>query len=341
MHINVASHLSFLTMFVGCALAAFAVAQADEKPLGTGERIVFLGDSITQGGAGPHGFVTLVRQTLDRDHKSLGTEVIGAGISGNKVPDLEKRLERDVLSKKPTLVVIYIGINDVWHSQSGRGTSPEDFEKGLRSILARIREAGARPILCTASVIGEKTDGTNALDKMLDDYCEISRKVAADTKTQLVDLHKDFASYLKAHNPENKAKGVLTTDGVHLNEAGNKFVADEMLAALNLPAAKPASVLRHVVLFKFKDDVSKEQVQEVVDAFRALPGKIDSIKGFEFGTDNSPEKLAAGFTHCFFLTFADEQGRAAYLPHPAHVAFKKLAGPRFDKVLVVDYWTQE
>jgi lysophospholipase L1-like esterase len=328
-------------LFAGCALAAFAVAQAEEKPLGTGERIVFLGDSITQAGAGPHGYVTLVRQTLDRDHKSLGAEVIGAGISGNKVPDLEKRLERDVLSKKPTIVIIYIGINDVWHSQSGRGTSQEDFEKGLRSILSRIRDAGARPILCTASVIGEKTDGTNSLDKMLDEYCEISRKVAADTKTQLIDLHQDFASYLKQHNPQNKDKGVLTTDGVHLNEEGNKFVAREMLAALNVPESKSASVLRHVVLFKFKDDVSKAQVQEVVDAFRALPSKIDAVKGFEFGTDNSPEMKADGFTHCFFLTFADEKGRAAYLPHPAHEEFKKLVGPRVDKVLVVDYWTQE
>src|SRR5256885_5460352 len=79
-----------------------------------GDRVVFLGDSITQAGAGPGGYVTLVREALDKDHKDLGIEVIGAGISGNKVPDLEKRLERDVLGKKPTVVVIYIGINDVW-----------------------------------------------------------------------------------------------------------------------------------------------------------------------------------------------------------------------------------
>ena len=145
MHANTGTYVSFFASLACCAVAAISVVQADEKPLGTGERIVFLGDSVTQAGAGPTGYVTLVRQALEHDHASLGVEVIGAGISGNKVPDLEKRLERDVLSKKPTLVFIYIGINDVWHSQSGRGTSKEDFEKGLRSILARIRDTGADP----------------------------------------------------------------------------------------------------------------------------------------------------------------------------------------------------
>ena len=81
-----------------------------------------------------------------------------------------------------------------------------------------------------------------------------------------------------------------------------------MLTALNLAEPQANSVLRHVVLVKFKEDASKEQVQEVVDAFRALPSKIDAVKGFEFGTDNSPEMLADGFTHCFLLTFADEKG---------------------------------
>lgn len=100
-------------------------------------------------------------------------------------------------------------------------------------------------------------------------------------------------------------------------------------------------VLRHVVLFKFKDGTTPEQVEEVVKAFRALKDKIDVIQGFEYGTDVSPENKAQGFTHCFFVTFADEKGRDAYLPHPAHKAFGALVGPRLDKVLVVDYWTKQ
>lgn len=104
---------------------------------------------------------------------------------------------------------------------------------------------------------------------------------------------------------------------------------------------KEQKMLRHVVLFKFKDGSTPQQVKEVEDAFRALPSKIKEIKGFEWGTNNSPENLAQGFTHCFFLTFKSEADRAVYLPHPAHKAFGDVLKPHLDKVLVVDYWTKE
>lgn len=320
-----------------------APAAAAEPVLQQGERIVFLGDSITQAGAGPGGYVTLVKETLAVTHKDKGIEVIGAGISGNRVPDLEKRLQADVLAKKPTLVVIYIGINDVWHSQQGRGTSKADFEQGLRRIVKQIQDSGARVVLCTASVIGEKTDGTNPLDKMLDEYCDLSRSVASDTKSQLLDLRQKFLSHLKANNAKNAEKDVLTSDGVHLNAAGNKFVAQRVVEALEAgPAAagKPGKVLRHVVMFKFKDEVSKAQVQEVVDAFAALPKRISEIQDFEWGTDVSVENRADGFTHCFLVSFKDEKAREIYLPHAAHKEFIALVGPRIDKVLVVDYWAK-
>jgi hypothetical protein len=100
---------------------------------------------------------------------------------------------------------------------------------------------------------------------------------------------------------------------------------------------KSAGQLRHVVLFKFKDTVTKDQVAEVVAAFGALPGKIDTIRGFEWGTDVSVEMKAEGFTHCFVVTFADAKGRDEYLPHAAHKDFIKIAGPRIEKVLVFDY----
>jgi len=317
---------------------------AEAKPLAKGDRIVFLGDSITQAGVRPDGFVTLVAQAIKEQHPDLGVEVIGAGISGHKVPDCQKRLDRDVISKKPTIVMIYIGINDVWHSQSGRGTSKEDYEKGLHDLIKRSTDAGARVILCTPSVIGEKTDGSNKLDTMLDEYCGISRQVAKATGTQMLDLRKKFLAHLKQHNPDNKERGVLTGDGVHLNKEGNQFVADCMLEALgegNKSAASAGKILRHVVLFKFKDGTSPEKIKEIEDAFAALPGKIDAIQDFEWGTDNSPEGKAQGFTHCYLVTFANEQGRDAYLPHPAHEAFKKIVGPHLDKVLVVDYWAED
>lgn len=334
--------LGVLTVICGLVPAL----HAGEPALKQGERIVFLGDSITQAGVGEKGYVTLVARQLQEKYPDLKAEVIGAGISGNRVPDLEKRLDRDVLSKKPTLVVIYIGINDVWHSIRDRGTSKEDFDAGLRNIIGQIQKGGARVILCTPTVIGEKVRAENPLklDAMLDEYAVISRKVAKDTGSHLLDLRQAFQNYLKENNAEDQEKNVLTTDGVHLNDAGNAFVAAQVMVALRTqtPAQtggeKSTKMLRHIVLFQFKAEVTEKQVQEVVDAFGALPGKIETIKGFEWGTDVSVENKAAGFTHCFVVTFADAKGRDVYLPHPAHQEFVTLVKDRIENVLVFDYY---
>ena len=106
-------------------------------------------------------------------------------------------------------------------------------------------------------------------------------------------------------------------------------------------AAKGGKVLRHVVLFKFKETATPQQVEEVVRAFKALKDKIDVMVDFEYGTDVSTENRSQGFTHCFLATFRDDKGRDAYLVHPDHKAFGALVGPRLDKVLVVDYWTEK
>ena len=99
--------------------------------------------------------------------------------------------------------------------------------------------------------------------------------------------------------------------------------------------------LRHVVLFKFKDSATDDAIKKAEEAFNALPSKIPEIKDFEWGTNNSPEGLDKGFTHCFFLTFDDEEGRAVYLPHPDHKAFGEILGPVLEDVLVLDYWVGE
>ncbi len=103
------------------------------------------------------------------------------------------------------------------------------------------------------------------------------------------------------------------------------------------PVAK--TVLRHVVLFKFKKTATNKEIQHVVDEFAKLPSKIDTIIDFEKGTDVSVEKKSKGFTHGFVVTFRNAEGRAAYLPHPAHKAFVKIVGPVLDDVLVFDYTT--
>lgn len=102
----------------------------------------------------------------------------------------------------------------------------------------------------------------------------------------------------------------------------------------------PDSVLRHVVLFRFKENSAPEDIQKVIDAFKALPSQISEIKGFEWGINSSPEGLNQGLTHAFTLTFYSDADRDAYLPHPAHQEFGAVLGPHLEKVTVLDYWTK-
>lgn len=99
----------------------------------------------------------------------------------------------------------------------------------------------------------------------------------------------------------------------------------------------PENELKHAVFFKFKDDATPEATKEIEEAFAALPSKIDAIKAFEWGRNNSPERHSHGFTHCFMVTFEDAEGRAAYLPHPDHEAFVEILQPVLDKVRVLDF----
>ena len=114
-----------------------------------------------------------------------------------------------------------------------------------------------------------------------------------------------------------------------------------LLTMSDSTAQNSEKLLRHVVLLKFKDSSSPTDIKKVEDAFRALPSKIATIKTFEWGTNNSPENLNQGFTHCFFVSFASEKDREVYLPHPDHKAFVSVLSPHLDKVLVIDYWTNK
>lgn len=196
------------------------------------ERIVFFGDSITEMGAQPGGYVTLVKDSLaNRSGGSI--QVIGAGVSGNRVPDLLVRVDRDVIALKPTLTIIYIGINDVWHwALFNRGTPVDQYTAGLTELITKLQKAGSQVILCTPSVIGEKRQGQNSMDAKLAEYADLSRGVAKAMNIQLLDLNGAFADYLNVHNPQNLEAGILTTDGVHLNAEGNMFVAHVMAEAI-------------------------------------------------------------------------------------------------------------
>src|SRR5262249_21189748 len=115
-----------------------------------------------------------------------------------------------------------------------------------------------------------------------------------------------------------------------------------LLASIALSAPQhDEKVLRHVVIFRFKETTSQEDVKKIEDAFRALPSKIREIRSFEWGTNVSQENLSQGYTHCFLLTFASDKDRDAYLVHPAHKEFGNIIGSALDKNFVVDFWAQK
>ena len=190
-------------------------------------RVVFFGDSITEAAVKPHGFI-MIDDSLLNPNGASNYELIGAGVSGNKVYDLYLRMEDDVISKSPDIVVIYVGVNDVWHKKMGTGTDADKFERFYLALIKKFKSANIKVIVCTPAAIGERFDNTNEQDGDMNHYSNIIRKIAADQHLTLVDLRSAFGEYEKLNNKNNVDRGLLTSDGVHLNDAGNMFVAKLM-----------------------------------------------------------------------------------------------------------------
>ena len=209
------------------------------------KKVVFLGDSITQNAViNSHefkGFITLMREEVDSN-----IDLIGKGIGGDKVSDLLTRYRDDVINLNPDKVFVYIGINDVWHKYDyGTGTDIDMYENGLRQIIYDMKDNGIEVILCTPTVIGENKGQFTLVNQFkdietmeimnddLDEYSDVIRKLSLEFNTELLDLRKIFMQYISENNPENKSKGILTTDGVHLNNNGSKLIANEMIKFIN------------------------------------------------------------------------------------------------------------
>lgn len=183
------------------------------------------------------GFIKKIDDALKQsaNTKGLGVKLLKHGLNGGRVPtvlegkspwgDLGDTMESLLEKERPTVVVIYLGINDVWHGK--KGTTKPDFEAGLHKMVAMGKEVGAAIVLCTPSIIGEETQNNEFNDK-LGEYADIIRKIADDEKLTLCDLHDAFLKELRRVNAENKHKGNLTYDGVHMNDLGNALIADQI-----------------------------------------------------------------------------------------------------------------
>jgi lysophospholipase L1-like esterase len=214
----------------------------------SGEKIAFLGDSITAGGWGnPAGYVRLVIAGLEAN--GIKAEPVPAGIGGHKSDQMLARLDKDVLSKKPQWMTLSCGVNDVWHGPRGvplddamakSGTYDEKvstrgtYKKNITAIIDQAQAAGVKPVLLTATVIQEKLDSKE--NGLVAPYNAFLRELAKEKKIPLADLNAMFQERIKAENKPNEK--VLTSDGVHMNVEGNKLMAIGVLQALGLNAAE-------------------------------------------------------------------------------------------------------
>jgi len=215
-----------------CIATLFSLAALGDDPsvkqveLKKGDRIIFFGDSLTalavkdKNVPDGKGYVPLVRDAL----KDKGVEVDAVATGGHKVTDLLQRVDADVISKKPTYVVIQIGVND-----ASKGVTPDEFRAQLLELIGKLQDGGARVIQCTCTCRIEGYAPDNAMDQKLDALADVARGIAKEKDLPLVDLRLAFREYWKANNPENKPKGFLTYDGNHWTEAGHRYVMDQMM----------------------------------------------------------------------------------------------------------------
>ena len=210
-----------------CALLTIAMTAMADIAVKDGEKIAFLGDSITQAGARPGGYVRLAIRGLES--AGVKTSAIPAGISGHKSNQMLARLERDVLSKKPNWMTLSCGVNDVWHGK--RGVTLADYKTNITKIVDRCQEAGVNVVLLTSTMIGEDKD--NANNKSLATYNDFLKELAKEKKCLLADLNADMQSIIDASSDKKNGK-LLTSDGVHMNPDGNKMMAAGLLQAFGL-----------------------------------------------------------------------------------------------------------
>ena len=211
-------------------LPAGNVARADPGKIAVknGEKIAFMGDSITQAGKRKGGYCQLVLAAL----KDQGIEAVPvfAGISGHKSNQMLARLENDVLRHKPDWMTLSCGVNDVWHGK--RGVDLESYKKNITEIVNRAQKAGVKVMLLTSTMI--KEDQGNALNQKLAGYNDFIKSLAKDKKCLLADLNADMQAGLKTF-PADAPKGKqLTSDGVHMNKAGNIMMARGVAKAFGL-----------------------------------------------------------------------------------------------------------
>ncbi len=222
--------------------ATIAPVRAEEKPklLQEVKTIVTLGDSITQGGGAPGGYVWRMQKYLDALYPNE-IKIINSGISGHKSTDMSDRFQRDVLDHKPDLVTISVGVNDVWHGfydnhPEGDGPNGVDIEKYRQKVTGMVEAAqaqGIRVVILTATVIHEDLD--NRENAKVRAYNQALHDIARSHKCAFVNLFGACEKAIHAYRAvAGSAENLLTSDGVHMNPAGNQLMAHAILRGFGI-----------------------------------------------------------------------------------------------------------
>ncbi len=248
----------FVTTVMICCFITSNVASAEDQTLAVkaGEKIAFMGDSITAGGVRKNGYVTFVMDALNKE--GLNLTHVPAGKSGHKSNDMLARLDNDVISKKPQWMTLSCGVNDVWHyklrlgKRTFKGVPLDAYKENIRAIIEKAQAADIKVIILTSTMIGE--DPERELNKNLIPYNDFLREIAAEKKFPLADLSKDMHAALKKipdvegkarmfgePNYDRKISNKLTTDGCHMNTLGNVMMAKGVLRAFGLSEEKIAA----------------------------------------------------------------------------------------------------
>jgi lysophospholipase L1-like esterase len=224
--------ISFAALLTAAGMAHRA--GAEELKIKAGEQIVAIGDSITQAG----GYLRNMDAVFAKAYPDLKIpKIVNVGISGQKAENLVPRFDRDVIQKRPAIVTIDIGINDVWH----RLRAPHDqnvlkaYTENVTRMVDAAQAAGIRVVLCTPTVIQEDVNAEG--NQRLKMYCDAIRKIAADKNCLLADLHSLFIAAIEK-KPADRKGNAFTRDGVHMNAAGDWMMAQGILGALGVPAEK-------------------------------------------------------------------------------------------------------
>jgi len=225
--LNAPSILLVLTMCIfGLKVPSELLAESPQAPL----KIVFFGDSITQEGLGKDGYLTLVGQILGQKLSQQRVEIVGAGIRGDTVTDLEARLARDVISLAPEIVVIFIGVNDAAKAPAN-WDGGEAYAQSMRRMLSKVAQQKIRAILCTPTIISETAPlapnfGEPPYGVRLEQLSLKVRQLARELNLPLCDLRERFSRHLLVGASSQVTAPPLTRDGVHLNRLGNQLVAE-------------------------------------------------------------------------------------------------------------------